>query len=68
MRIDELLHFLEGKGQSDTNLAEAIFSEIDRDGNGVISLNEFVYGYFLKQREIKDAITRLSEEMEGHIK
>ena len=36
----------EGKGEFDTGLAEDIFREIDKDGNGRITRVEFVEGYF----------------------
>jgi Ca2+-binding EF-hand superfamily protein len=68
LRIDEIVQFLQLKGQADTSIAEAIFQEIDRDNNGVVAMDEFVYAYFIKQREIMDTITKLTEDIISHQK
>jgi Ca2+-binding EF-hand superfamily protein len=61
LNLEELIMFLRNQtnGRIDTTLAEAIFNEIDRDGNREIPLQEFVFGYFQKQREIKDRIKKI---------
>jgi Ca2+-binding EF-hand superfamily protein len=48
LNLEELVVFLRNQtnGRVDTTLAEAIFNEIDRDGNREIPLQEFVFGYF----------------------
>ena len=43
----------------DTTLAEEIFNQMDANGNGVIPIDEFVQGYFLKQKDVKDRLAEL---------
>ena len=43
-------------GRVDTNIAEQIFQELDEDGSGVVNLDEFIFNYFEKQKEVKERI------------
>jgi hypothetical protein len=49
-------------------LAVDIFREIDVDKNNQIPIEEFVYAYYKKQRDIKDRVSSLSSELLAHQK
>jgi len=49
-------------------LAADIYREIDIDKNNQIPIEEFVYAYYKKNRDIKDRITTLSSELLAHQK
>jgi Ca2+-binding EF-hand superfamily protein len=56
----------QSNGQVDSQLALDIYREIDIDKNNQISIEEFVYAYYKKQREIKDRIASLSGDLVAH--
>ena len=45
----------------DTQLAEELFAEIDKDGSGRVSLVEFVEAYFEQQREVEERVDELKK-------
>ena len=47
-------------------MAADIYREIDIDKNNQIPIEEFVYAYYKKNRDIKDRITTLSNELLAH--
>eukprot|EP00349_Pseudokeronopsis_sp_Brazil_P003802 CAMPEP_0202962732 /NCGR_PEP_ID=MMETSP1396-20130829/6808_1 /ASSEMBLY_ACC=CAM_ASM_000872 /TAXON_ID= /ORGANISM="Pseudokeronopsis sp., Strain Brazil" /LENGTH=172 /DNA_ID=CAMNT_0049683485 /DNA_START=106 /DNA_END=624 /DNA_ORIENTATION=- len=61
----ELITFLNKKtnGRIDTTEAQQIFREIDEDGSGLVNLDEFVQSYFEKQKEVKERIMELDQEI-----
>lgn len=63
--MEEIVGFLnrQTNGKVDTSLAEQIFNELDDDGSGHINLNEFIGNYFEKQREVKELIISLEEQV-----
>ena len=56
--LEEIVRFLneQTNGTVDTSMAEDIFQLLDEDGSGKILLEEFIDGYFEKQREVKERI------------
>ena len=70
LTVQEMERFLidQSKGQVDTQLAVEIFREIDIDKNNQIPIEEFVFAYYKKQREIKDRLTVLRGDLLAHHK
>jgi len=66
--LDEIVRFLneQTNGTVDTAIAEQIFMEIDEDGSGTIPMEEFVFSYFEKQRQVKERIQQLEEDVKTH--
>lgn len=64
INIDEIIKFLNKRtnGKVDTKIAMDLYNQIDLDGNGV-QLDEFVQAYFEQQREVKETILALEEEL-----
>ena len=49
-------------------MAEELFNEIDQDGSGRVSLEEFVMSYFGQQREVEERIEELGLMIEDDSK
>lgn len=66
--MDEIIRFLneQTSGTVDTSIAEQIFQELDEDGSGTIVLDEFIFSYFEKQRQVKERIVQLDEDIKQH--
>lgn len=50
-------------GKVDTEIATNLFRSLDEDGSGVLQLDEFISAYFEQQREVKENILQIEEEL-----
>lgn len=61
----ELLSFLDNRmksGQFDRNIATKLFSYIDKENKGEISVQEFIKGYIFLEEDIKKTLTKFQKK------
>ena len=61
----ELLSFLDNRmksGQFDRNIATKLFSYIDKDNKGEISVQDFIKGYIFLEEDIKKTLTKFQKK------
>ena len=65
IECEEIVRFLNEKtnGKVDTEIATNLYRSLDVDGSGRIMLEEFIDAYFEQQREVKECIMQIEEEL-----
>lgn len=61
----ELLSFLDSRmksGQFDRNIATKLFSYIDKDNKGEITVQDFIKGYIFLEEDIKKTLTKFQKK------